>query len=84
MDDMINPCQKCVCILPFRGHSCKELPEFGEICFFHDDPVEEFAHINADFVCVVAPFVNYNEKEKWYSTAKNDFKYCTRLGETLK
>lgn len=61
----------------------RSLPEVGEICLFHDDPLVCLSNDSANDSHDIAPFVSYNEEHNWYCTATHDFKFCTRLKDTL-
>jgi len=58
-----------------------KLPEVGEICFFHDEPIDFIATRNADYAHQVGEF--FIVRDGAFITRDNyGFKYCTPLGVT--
>jgi len=59
----------------------KKLPEVGELCFFHDDPIDFVGEENADYAHEVGEF--FIVKDGLFITRSGyAFNYCTQLGNT--
>ncbi len=60
-----------------------KLPEVGEICFFHDEPIEEVLRYPDNSHTQIGEF--FVVEDGVFVTRDNyGFKYCTSLGVTHK